>query len=60
MNKLGKFFRHERLKERSKRKIVQICKIITGEVEAPKCYTKGKDEIYDKKIYLHFRQSARG
>ena len=24
-------------------------KIITGEVEAPKCYTKGKDEIYDKR-----------
>ncbi|UKI41971.1 MAG: hypothetical protein L6V95_02895 [Candidatus Melainabacteria bacterium] len=48
MNKLGKFW-HERLKKEASEKLPNFVKIITGEVDAPKCYTKGKDEIYDKR-----------
>ena len=48
MNKLGKFW-HEKLKKEAKEKLSKFVKIITGEVEAPKCYTKGQEEVYDKR-----------
>ena len=58
MNKLGKFW-HERLKKEASEKLSKFVKIITGEVEAPKCYTKGKDEIYDKR-YIFILDSQQG
>ena len=48
MNKLGKFW-HERLKKEASEKLPNFVKIITGEVDAPKCYTKGQEEVYDKR-----------
>ena len=48
MNKLGAFW-HERLKKEASEKLSKFVKIITGEVEAPKCYTKGQEEVYDKR-----------
>ena len=48
MNKLGKFW-HEKLKKEAKEKLSKFVKIITGEVDAPKCYTKGQEEVYDKR-----------
>ena len=48
MNKLGAFW-HERLKKEASEKLPKFAKIITGEVEAPKCYTKGLDERHDKR-----------
>lgn len=52
MNKLGKFW-HERLKTEASEKLPNFAKIITGKVEAPKCYTKGLEERHDKRnIFL--------
>ena len=48
MNKFGKFW-HEKLKEEASEKLPNFAKIITGDVEAPKCYTKGQEEVYDKR-----------
>ena len=56
MNKLGKFW-HERLKKEASEKLPNFVKIITGEVDAPKCYTKGQEEVYDKRyIFVTNRQ----
>ena len=56
MNKLGKFW-HERLKKEASEKLPNFVKIITGEVEAPKCYTKGQEEVYDNRyIFVTNRQ----
>ena len=48
MKQLGAFW-HERLKKEASEKLPNFAKIITGEVEAPKCYTKGLDERHDKR-----------
>ena len=48
MNKLGKFW-HEKLKKEASEKLPNFVKIITGEVNAPRCYTKGQEEVYDKR-----------
>ena len=48
MNKLGAFW-HEHLKKEASEKLPNFVKIITGEVDAPKCYTKGQEEVYDKR-----------
>ena len=58
MKQLGNFW-HERLKKEASEKLSKFVKIITGEVEAPKCYTKGKDEIYDKR-YIFILDSQQG
>ena len=57
MNKLGKFW-HERLKKEASEKLPNFVKIITGEVDAPKCYTKGQEEVYDKR-YIFVTNSQR-
>ncbi len=46
MKQLGAFW-HERLKKEASEKLPNFAKIISGEVEAPKCYTKGKEERHD-------------
>ena len=52
MNKLGKFW-HERLKKEASEKLPKFTKIITGKVEAPKCYKTLLEERYDKRnIFL--------
>ena len=53
MNRLGAFW-HERLKKEASEKLPKFAKIITGEVEAPKCYTKGKEERHDKRCIFDF------
>ena len=59
MNKLGKFW-HERLKKEASEKLSKFTKIITGEVEAPKCYTKGEAKRDDKRHIFFLYHNRNG
>ena len=48
MKQLGNFW-HAKLNKEASKKLPNLAKIITGEVEAPKCYTKGLEEKQDKR-----------